>query len=92
MLRLTQTNIGMLKLTERKYAIASFLTIFVIVWVIMFALSHYGLDTENYGEFLIQAIIFSTLIALPIACCCYFARGGTRDPKELTDGTTVLGI
>ncbi|MGY5879880.1 MAG: hypothetical protein RTV31_06495 [Candidatus Thorarchaeota archaeon] len=79
----------MLKLTEDKYGIASFLTLFIIVWVFMFAMLHYGSDTENYGEFLFQAIIFSTLIALPVAFCCVLARGGVRDPKELTDGITI---
>ena len=54
----------------------------------MFAISHIGAPTESYGEFLFQAIIFSTLIAIPIACCCYLTRGGSRDPKELTDGLT----
>ena len=58
----------------------------------MFAISHVGAPTEHYEEFLIQAIIFSTLIAFPIACCCVLTRGGTRDPKELTDGITVVGI
>ena len=82
----------MLQLRERKSGIASFLTLFIIVWVFMFALSHVGSDTENYGEFLFQAIVFSTLIAIPIACCCTLTRGGTRDPKELTDGITVVGI
>lgn len=58
----------------------------------MIIIAHIGAPTENYEAFLIQTIIFSALIALPIAICCYFARGGSRDPKELTDGTTVLGI
>jgi len=78
----------MQKLYEGRYGIVSFLTLFIIIWIFMFAISHIGAPTENYGEFLFQAIIFSTLIAFPIACCCYLTRGGTRDPKELTDGLT----
>ncbi|MGY5859839.1 MAG: hypothetical protein RTU63_10755 [Candidatus Thorarchaeota archaeon] len=82
----------MLKLHEGRYGIVSFLTLFIIIWIFMFAISHVGAPTENYGEFLFQAIIFSTLIAFPIACCCHLSRGGTRDPKELMDGHTIVGI
>jgi predicted permease len=83
----------MQKLHEKgRYGIVSFIVLFIIVWIFMFIIAHFGAPTENYTDFLIQAIIFSTLIALPVAVCCYFARGGSRDPKELTDGMTVVGI
>jgi len=87
------STISMLKLHEKgRYGIVSFIVLFIIVWIFMFIIAHIGAPSENYSEFLFQTIIFSTLIAFPIAVCCYFARGGTRDPKELTDGMTVVGI
>ncbi|TFH07827.1 MAG: hypothetical protein E4H14_07670 [Candidatus Thorarchaeota archaeon] len=82
----------MLKLHEGRYSKVSFLVIFVIAWVVIFAISHYGTITMPYDQFLFQTVIFSTLIAFPIACCCFYARGGARDHRELTGGPTVVGI
>ncbi|MBN2229232.1 MAG: hypothetical protein JW779_06520 [Candidatus Thorarchaeota archaeon] len=83
----------MLKLHEGLYSIVSFVVLFVIVWIVVFSLSYFG-SSDLYvgGHPLVEPIIFSTMIAFVIAFCCYFAGGGTRDPKELTDGITVVGI
>jgi hypothetical protein len=86
------STISMLKLHKGRFGIVSFLALFILAWIFFFAISQIGAPTENYNEFLFQSTLFSTLIAFPIACCCYLARGGTRDPKELTDGITVVGI
>ena len=77
-----------------RYGWVSFLTIFTIVWVMLFALTYYG-SSDIYigpsGELprpLAGPIIFSTMIAFLIASCCYAAGRGIRNPKELTDGIT----
>ncbi len=86
----------MLKLHEGRYSKVSFLVLFVIIWVLMFVLiyilPYLFPGTAQNSDYLIQEIIFSAMIAFLIALCCIFARGGTRDPKELTDGITVVGI
>jgi hypothetical protein len=86
------STLSMLKLHKDSFSIVSFLTLFILAWIIFFGISQIGAPAESYNEFLFQSILSSTLIAFPIACCCYLARGGTRDPKELTDGIIVVGI
>jgi len=79
---------------KEHYRWASFLTIFIIFWVVLFALTYYG-SSDLYigpsGELprpLVGPFIFSTMIAFLIAFCCYVAGGGIRNPKELMDGIT----
>jgi hypothetical protein len=89
----------MLKLHEGRYGKVSFIVLFIIVWVGIFSLSYFG-SSEVYvggsppvgGSPLLEPVIFSTMIAFLIAGCCFAAGGGTRDPRELTDGITVTGI
>jgi hypothetical protein len=83
---------GYMKLHEGRYGKVSFVVIFIIVWIVIFALAHLGGSTLPYGEFALQTAIFSTLIAFLVALCCVLSGGGTRDPKELTDGHTIVGI
>lgn len=79
---------------DERYGKASFLTIFIIVWVVTFALSHYGTSNlyigpgGSVGPPLGGPVIFSTMFAILIAGCCYAAGGGARNPKELMDGIT----
>jgi len=72
------------------YGKASFLVVFIVTWVVIFVLSYYGSPDAYVGlpRSIAGPIIFSTMIAFLIACICYAAGGGTRDPKELTDGIT----
>lgn len=89
----------MYKLHEGPYGKVSFLVLFIVVWVGIFSLSYFG-SSDVYiggsppigGRPLLEPVIFSTMIAFLIAGCCYVSGGGTRDPKELTDGITVRGI
>jgi hypothetical protein len=79
---------------RERYGWVSFLTIFIIVWVVFFALTYYGspdLYIGPSGELsrpLAGPIILSTMIAFLIAFCCYAAGGGIRNPKDLMDGIT----
>jgi quinol-cytochrome oxidoreductase complex cytochrome b subunit len=75
---------------KQPYGKASFLTIFIIFWVMFFVLSYYGSSDAYYGgpRPFVAPFIFSTMIAFLIACFCFAAGGGTRNPKELTDGIT----
>jgi uncharacterized membrane protein YhaH (DUF805 family) len=86
----------MLKLHEGRYSkvsfLALFIALFIVISIVIFGISQFSGLSMPYGELLLQTVIFSTMIALLIASCCFFARGGTRDPKEITDGHTVLGI
>jgi ABC-type polysaccharide/polyol phosphate export permease len=79
-------------ITSKKeaYGKASFLMVFIITWMVIFVLSYYGSSDVYYGAPppLLGPIIFSTMIAFLIACLCFAAGGGIRDPKELTDGIT----
>jgi hypothetical protein len=86
------STISMLRLHKGRFTIISFIVLFIIVWIVIFLISNIGPIPQNYNAFLIESILFSALIAFSIACFCYFARGGTRNPKELTDGITVVGI
>ncbi len=79
---------------EESYGKSSSLTVFIVFWVVLFALSYYGssdLYIDPSGEVarpVVGPFIFSTMIAFLIACACYAAGGGVRDRKELTDGIT----
>jgi hypothetical protein len=75
---------------KEAYGKASFLVVFIITWVVIFAISYYGSSDVYIGgpRPIVGPIIFSTIIAFLIACFCFAAGGRTRDPKELTDGIT----
>jgi succinate dehydrogenase/fumarate reductase cytochrome b subunit len=78
---------------KEPYGKASFLVIFIILWVVIFTLTYYGSSAVHYGPYgeyrlLEGPVIFSTLIAALIACLCYTAGGGIRNPKELAGGIT----
>ena len=83
---------------RERYGWVSFLTIFILVWVMLFALMYYGSSDlyiyvgpsggEEMPRPLAGPIIFSTMIAFLIAFCCYAAGGGIRNPKDLMDGIT----
>ena len=80
--------------SEGQYTWVSFLTVFIIVWVVVFALSYFDttyLYIDPWGRVyrpLAGPIILSTIIAFLIAFCCYAAGGGIRNPKDLMDGIT----
>ena len=82
----------MLRLREGRNEKVSFLILFAIIWTLVFAVILFIGSTMPYSEFLIQTAIFSAMIAFLIALFCFFAGGGTRDHRELTDGITVVGI
>ena len=76
---------------KEPYGKASFLVIFIIFWVVIFALTYYGSSAVYYGPYgkyqpLEGPLIFSTLIAALIACFCLTAGGGPRNPEKLTGG------
>jgi hypothetical protein len=78
---------------KEPYGKASFLLIFIIFWVVIFALSYYGSSDVHIspsGVFrpLLGPFIFSTMIAFLMAACCFVAGGGIRNPKDVTDGIT----
>jgi membrane protein DedA with SNARE-associated domain len=82
----------MLYLHEGRLGKTSILSVFIIVWVLLFATSHIGARPMPYGEFLLANALSSTILAFAIACYCFNARKGTRDPKEQTDGVTLAEI
>jgi p-aminobenzoyl-glutamate transporter AbgT len=75
---------------KEHYRKASFLMVFIIMWVVIFAVSYYGSSEVHIGRPrpLVGPIIFSTMIAFLIACFCFAAGGGTRDSKDVADGIT----
>ncbi|MFX1484007.1 MAG: hypothetical protein ACFFCP_12580 [Promethearchaeota archaeon] len=78
----------MIRTGTEKHGIASFVTLFIVFWIIFFALSFYGRPGLDAGE-LVGVIVFSILIALFLAACCTFLQIEVRNPKELADGLTV---
>ncbi|MHA1939674.1 MAG: hypothetical protein ACXACD_11230 [Candidatus Thorarchaeota archaeon] len=76
---------------KEPYGKASFLMVFIIMWVVIFALSYYGSSDVYVGGSrpLVGPVIFSTTIALLISCVCFAAGMGIRNPKDLTDGFTL---
>jgi hypothetical protein len=75
---------------KESYGKVSFLTVFIITWVVIFVLSYYSSSDVYIGgpRLLVGPVIFSTMIALLISCFFFAAGGGIRNPKDLTDGIT----
>lgn len=74
--------------SEKRYTIVSFLTLFFIFTAIFFALFNYG-NLGMTSEETLEAIFTSAFIAGLLATCCTCANSEFVAPKEHTGGVNL---